>query len=363
MKVLMTADAIGGVWTYVVDLCRGLAVHGIEVVLAVLGPTPSRAQRQQAQALENVTLRIGSWKLEWMDDPWQDVEKAGDWLLPIADEEHVDLVHVNGYAHAALEYGRPVVCVAHSCVCSWWTAVHGERAPARWNTYRESVAAGLKAAWVVVAPTQAFLAELQRQYGVLKHGLVIGNGCELPRLEPERERRPVILACGRVWDGAKNFATLDAAVPDLPWPAYVAGDSVSPDGRRCELKHLKGLGVLPREAVQCWLNDAAIFAHSPVYEPFGLAVLEAAARGCTLVLSDVPTLRELWNGAAVFAPPRDSFAFHEQLRRLIEHPNERLALARAATERARQFDLSSMCTRYASVYREVSGRPPCRAVA
>ena len=44
------------------------------------------------------------------------------------------------------------------------------------------------------------------------------------------------------------------------------------------------------------------------YEPFGLAVLEAAQAGCALVLSDIPTFRELWNGAAQFVPPGDDAA-------------------------------------------------------
>ena len=51
---------------------------------------------------------------------------------------------------------------------------------------------------------------------------------------------------------------------------------------------------------------AAIFVSSSVYEPFGLAVLEAAGSGAALVLSDIPTFRELWDEAALFAPPGDA---------------------------------------------------------
>ena len=48
MKILMTADAVGGVWTYALDLAVGLAPRGVEVVLAVLGPAPSPRQRAAA---------------------------------------------------------------------------------------------------------------------------------------------------------------------------------------------------------------------------------------------------------------------------------------------------------------------------
>ncbi len=40
-----------------------------------------------------------------------------------------------------------------------------------------------------------------------------------------------------------------------------------------------------------------------LYEPFGLSVLEAALSGCALVLGDIPSLRENWDGAADFAEP------------------------------------------------------------
>src|SRR5438477_5985605 len=42
--VLMTADTLGGVWEYSMELARGLAAEGIRVLLATLGRLPSRAQ-------------------------------------------------------------------------------------------------------------------------------------------------------------------------------------------------------------------------------------------------------------------------------------------------------------------------------
>ena len=46
----MTADAVGGVWTYALELARGLAGQRIEVMLAVLGPAPDEEQREEAAA-------------------------------------------------------------------------------------------------------------------------------------------------------------------------------------------------------------------------------------------------------------------------------------------------------------------------
>ena len=114
MKLLMTADAVGGVWTYALDLCSALSGQGVRIVLATMGPRPSDEQRIAAAALDNVQRVESDYRLEWLPDPWEDVAAAGEWLLDLAKSNAVDAVHLNGYAHATLPWGRPVVCVAHS---------------------------------------------------------------------------------------------------------------------------------------------------------------------------------------------------------------------------------------------------------
>src|SRR5690348_12181674 len=112
MKILMTADAVGGVWSYALELARALAPSGVELVLATMGPLPSAAQREEAARCRNLRLETSEYRLEWMQDPWSDVERAGDWLLALARREQPDLVHLNGYVHAALPWQMPVCVVA-----------------------------------------------------------------------------------------------------------------------------------------------------------------------------------------------------------------------------------------------------------
>src|SRR4051812_40734656 len=124
-SVLMTTDAVGGVWSYAVELARGLAAYGVRVTLAVLGPAPSRAQRARVARLPNVRLFEHSGALEWMDEPWRDVAAAGRFLQKLAAATKPDLIHLNGYSHGHLDFGAPKLVVGHSCVLSWWRAVEG----------------------------------------------------------------------------------------------------------------------------------------------------------------------------------------------------------------------------------------------
>jgi glycogen(starch) synthase len=74
--ILMTADTVGGVWTYALELVKGLAPQGTHVHLATMGAPLSAAQWQQVAALPNLTIRESTYRLEWMDEPWDDVARA-----------------------------------------------------------------------------------------------------------------------------------------------------------------------------------------------------------------------------------------------------------------------------------------------
>src|SRR5258706_7257549 len=117
------------------------------------------AQLADARGIE---IHHRDYKLEWMDQPWRDVDVAGDWLLSLERDLAPDIIHLNGYAHAAIAWHAPKLVVAHSCVLSWWEAVHHAPAPADWNEYCSRVSAGLRAADLVAAPSRAMLAAIEK---------------------------------------------------------------------------------------------------------------------------------------------------------------------------------------------------------
>jgi glycosyltransferase involved in cell wall biosynthesis len=298
-----------------------------------------------------------SCRLEWMDDPWDDVARSGEWLCALEDTIRPDVVHLNGYCHAALPWRAPAIVVAHSCVRSWWRAVRGEAAPATWDRYSEQVGRGLRAASLVIAPTQAMAAALQLEYGQCRELRVIPNGRDLAE-NARPMKSDLILAAGRVWDDAKNIAALCDVAAGLPWPLFVAGDRGVGDSERQLAADVRYLGRLPSELMRDWYRRAAIYALPARYEPFGLSVLEAAGCGCALVLGDIPSLRENWSDAAVFVPSDDRDALRSALERLIANPSRRDLLAGRARTRAAQFTVDRMTDGYVDAYRAVTARAP-----
>lgn len=315
----MTADIVGGVRTYVQDLVDALDA---DVEVATMGPgTPYR--------------------LEWEQDPWEDVDRAGTWLLELEAELRPDVIHLNGFAHGSLPWRAPVVVVAHSDVVSWWCAVHGEAPPARYDRYRSAVEAGLRAAHLVVAPTRAVLADLQCNYRLRGPRLVVPNGSSF---EPSvRDKEPFVLSLGRFWDEAKNVAALERARSGSLWPVVVAGAGT----RR---------GEISRDDVRELLARASVYCAPARYEPFGLAILEAARSGCALVLGDIPSLREIWADAALFAAPDDDEMLASSLRLLARNDELRRELAMRARRRAAAFTAERMAAGYRAVYDRVLAR-------
>jgi glycogen(starch) synthase len=270
------------------------------------------------------------------------------------------VVHLNQLAYAAFGFPAPVVTVAHSDVLSWWTHVRGTDAPPELEEYARWVADGLQASDAVVALTSCHASLLARHYGV--HGArVIHNGVEPPAAEPAPKAEPLVLCVGRAWDEGKGVDLLDAAVgmlgPDSP-PVHLLGEAVAPHGGEFRATNLVMHGRVERAEVDGWMRRATVYVAPSRYEPFGLAPLEAALNGCALVLSDVGTFRELWDGCADFFPSGDATALAEVLRRMAADPAHVAEMAERARRRAlRRYGAARMAAEYVALYRELAARP------
>lgn len=345
MKVLITTDPIGGVWTFTLDLVRSLN-ESVEFLVAVEGGHPNDSQRQELDS-SGASWRSTGNSLEWMDDPWSDVDRTGEWLHSLARDFHPDLVHLNSYSHAALPWECPVLVTAHSCVLSWWKDVKGELPPSRLADYGDRVRAGLAAADLVTAPTRSLLRDVQTFYGRPRASQVIANGA---LVEPSRgPKRELIAAAGRMWDEAKNLAVLEMVAPLVEWPIVACGEGSA------EAKNLEGRGMVPRGELMQLLARASIFCAPAKYEPFGLTALEAAAKGCALVLGDIPSLREVWQGAATFVCPDSPEQIAAAIDRLASDPSELRRRSQAAHARALTLTIERMSHAYLHSYRSLIG--------
>ncbi|TGS89494.1 glycosyltransferase [Mesorhizobium sp. M3A.F.Ca.ET.174.01.1.1] len=346
-RILMTTDAVGGIWRYSLDLARELASQGISIVLAGLGPEPCEEQAREAQSF--TTLAWLKTPPDWMTHREDDLDRLPDELGPLASAYAADLVHLNAPAQAAgLDLPCPVIAVSHSCVVTWLHAVRGKAATGDWGWQKRRNRAGFDRADAVVAPSRSHADMLQACYGPIARLSVVHNG-GLPG-PTAGHREPFVFAAARWWDEGKNALVLDAAAAHCDWPVFAAGPLKGPDGQRAHLDNCLSLGSIGHAEVRRLMGRAGIFVSPSLYEPFGLAALEAASSGTPLVLADIATYREIWDGAAVFYDKRDAHALAGCIASLAGDEGMRRRFGRRAARRAGKLSLRAQAATMREIY-------------
>ena len=359
MHVLITADTVGGVWTYTRELVAGLSQRGTRVTLVSFGEIPSPEQAAWISEVRNLDLRPTAFRLEWMEGTEAEVEESKAYLESLAREVKPDVLHLNQYAYGDVAPEVPRVVVAHSDVVSWSVAVNGrEPAESAWLTwYREQVETSLTNAEAVVAPSQWMLDAICRHYGRPARGQVIYNGRNPQEFVPYAKKQPFVLAVGRLWDQGKQVSLLAAAEQGIPVRIVGWEDHPEPQYRRGNGFHKTGLELLGRqspEQLRALYAKASIYAATACYEPFGLAPLEAALSQCALVANDIPVFHELWGDSACYFSKNDCQSLADAIRELDRNPQLRTEYGCRAYARAREkFTAQRMCQDYYELYRSL----------
>jgi glycosyltransferase involved in cell wall biosynthesis len=305
MHALVTADTIGGVWTYVRELVTGLVRRGVHVTLVSFGDIPTPSQMEWMNELYDLDFRPTGFHLEWMQDAERDIRVSSEYLQAIVQEVEPDVIHLNQYCYGSLEMGAPKIVVAHSDVVSWWVSVHGEQPPPnRWSEwYRSVVTAGIAGADVVVAPSQWMLSNVHANYTRPTQEYVIYNGRTPTLFNPHITKEEYVLSVGRLWDGGKQTALLTKIDPG--WPVYIAGAEQHPESGqgfeslwKNDRVYLRG--VLSEAQLRHLYGRAPVYVATSRYEPFGLAPLEAALSRCAIVANNIDTFHELWGDRAFY---------------------------------------------------------------
>ncbi len=366
MRILITTDVAGGVWSYTEELVDGLLERGHEVRLVVLGGRPGPRHQRWLGSRADVPVTVLPCPLEWVPEPEPGLSGSVEPLRRAVRQAMADVVHLNQFYYGAFDLGAPTVVAAHSDVVSWWRAVKGSDPPddAWFDRYRRWVGDGLRGADARVAPASWIAGQVRSIYGT-GPVRVVHNARTATKFRARRRgpRLPMVVTAGRLWDEGKGARELIPAAARLGERARVvlAGPVEHPAGGDdfpADAPGIEWAGVLDAGALRRLLAQAQVYAAPSRYEPFGLAPLEAALAGCALVLSDIPTFRELWSDCAVFHRPGDADGLADAARELLGDAARRQALAAAAKARAlERYSPARMAADYETLYREVAERP------
>lgn len=338
MRILMTTDTVGGVWTFSQELAEGLLEHGHHVLLVSFGRAPSQAQQERCDSLakhhaESFRYAGSEIPLEWMDANQRVFSEGAALLRQQAANFVPGILHCSQFCYGAIDLPIPRVVTAHSDVLSWAKACrNGPLEDSPWlRRYAGMAQRGLDGADAVVTPTQWMLTALTHSFRLRADSTVIANGRSITGdLNGKRELQAV--TAGRLWDEAKGIDVLRDV--QSPVPVLIAGETRIDASARTLPEWCRLLGQVAESEMIGLLQRSSIYLCLSQYEPFGLAPLEAALCGCAVVARDIASLREVWGYGALYF--HNAKALTALLLRLYENP---MLLQRAREESYRRAQL------------------------
>ncbi len=126
---------------------------------------------------------------------------------------------------------------------------------------------------------------------------------------------------------------------------------------------VKCVGQVSAEEMLRLQQSADIACIPSTYEGFGLPIVEAQALGTPVVASDIPVLREVTKGAALFFTPRDPEMLADRIESLAADPGLRARLGQAGYVACHQRTWRDFASELVDVCYEAAGRSRLRTRA
>jgi glycosyltransferase involved in cell wall biosynthesis len=114
-------------------------------------------------------------------------------------------------------------------------------------------------------------------------------------------------------------------------------------------------GYVTEEELLYLYNSASAVVYPSLYEGFGLPVVEAMACGAPLIISDIPSLKEVAEDAALSFQPDDHEALASLLERVLWSESLRDDLRQRGLRRAADYSWERVAAMTIAAYRRALG--------
>ena len=228
----------------------------------------------------------------------------------------------------------------------------------------------------VIVPTESVKADLMKYYSadpekiqVVPHGEV-----KLPTVKSTDIRKtlkhyglypdePLFFFIGRLETKKNLMVLLDAwAIVQKIYPkgrlflGGMSGHGFNDLFHRMESDDLQGTvlapGYIPDTEAASIFRAATALVFPSREEGFGLPILQAFASGCNVICSDIPPLREVAAGGALYAETGSAKSFAEQMLRLIKDHALQARLKKEGKNQLKKFSWEGAARRLASEFRK-----------
>lgn len=117
---------------------------------------------------------------------------------------------------------------------------------------------------------------------------------------------------------------------------------------------IRYLGYVPEADLPALTAGALAFVYPSLYEGFGIPVAQAMAAGCPVITSNVSSLPEITDGAAVLIDPRSIAELSAAIRRVAESSDLAIGLKARGIERAKRFNWKTAASESLRFFSEIA---------
>ncbi|MBX4188276.1 MAG: glycosyltransferase family 4 protein [Candidatus Doudnabacteria bacterium] len=228
----------------------------------------------------------------------------------------------------------------------------------------------------IIAVSQSTKNELKQFFGVDEKIGVIYEGINESYRMMDRDEalakianrykitKPFILYVG-VWRRYKNLPALARVFDhliekefDLELVLVGEPDPYYPEieDQVRAIKHsdrIRTVGRVSDEDLNYFYNSCLMFVLPSLAEGFGLTALEAAACGAPVILSDIPTLREVMGQGAEYFDPANEENMYDVLSWLADNPQRRQDLSNSALARSKHYSWKKAAEETINLYESI----------
>ncbi len=312
------------------------------------------------------TLRLSR---TWM--PWDSLGMKNP-VLPTLNSyvKHLNCDLVDAHSHlflttamavkAARDCGKPVVTTVHGVMAERSLFVNLSQ-----EAYIRSIGLwALRNSSMVICLTQSDMSQLIR-LGIQPARIrVVPTGIDVEKFKPSDSEGNYVLWVGRCVPEKGLQHLLEAARlvisrgESIRFVLIGDGPTKRKLMRIAEENNLLGrVTFLPsrnQEEVSRWVRNCSLFVMPSLREGSPRAIVEAMASGKVVVASDLPSIRETVEHAAVLVQPRNAKALADAIVGLLENKNLRLESGRIARQLAlEKFSWDSILQKIDKVYEQV----------
>ncbi len=303
-------------------------------------------------------------RVTWVEMKWAPVAphmlpRVGAWLREVKPD-----LYFSPFYLLPVGAGCPCVLTLHDV---WPLRLPGGLPFLRRMFYQLMIAWAARARLVVTSSefSKAEIAELsavsESLVRVVHLGVPPGRGAIEPRRPASLPRDPFALIVG-VNKPHKNLPMLARAwaqLGDKPTLQLVSAGPIDPRHPRFDdlardagAQQVTVLGRVEEDELAWLYSHATVVLFPTRYEGFGFPLVEAFRHGAAVIASDIPTLRETGEGAALFCDPDSPGAWATAIDGVARDAEWRARLQDAGLQRVKHFTYERCARETLAVMRE-----------